>query len=362
MYEEDKFDLPEDSYSPYFKDWDNALKQNKSPKFLEVEDIEGIFEEYLEESDIDSFRASVKYALAFHPNNEELIIDIMAYMEELSLWKDLYNFAIQYDDIEDAIYPRTSRLKALLHMGLEEDAFGYFQELKKIYSERGELSMIYVAMSEALNSMRLNDAAIKVIKEATSKVGDFLYLNWIELRAYADINDKENALALADRMEKKMSLSYECWEDLAIIFLDLEEYERAIESMEYAKTLGAKSLDLYTALIECYTKNNNPLKALEIAKECIEIYPDTLEVIPIAIVIAIQIEAWDEVFMLIDKIIGIEPSEEIYLCKSDVFIKFGEYKKAIQTLQEGLIALEGDNESIKKQLAELTSQYPDLVD
>ena len=356
------FDDASDRLFPdFYYEWDEALNQNRSPRFLEADEINQILEIYSQEYEVEKTKSTIQYALVFHPENEELIQDILSYLFDLKQWNDLYSFSEKYKNIKDEVWPKAYKLAALLHLGMEEDAFVLFQILKKKYREsKNKLSIIYQSLSEGLNDIDLYDASLKVTDEAISILGPSSDLFWIQMRSHISLKNNETALSLAEKIEKLSPLSKENWYDLGNVYSELNEREKAIEAFEFAKSLGYDDLEFYITLIGAYEKNENMFKALEAAKEYLQIEPENNIVSFIAIELAAEMSMWEEALDIVNEILKINALESLYIQKSRILLEMGEYKKAISAIEEGLKNTKDNKDSLKKELKKLKEQFPNI--
>lgn len=354
-------DTSRSSYPSFFQSWDNAVSTGKKPGFFEPEELIEIIEIYITDNEIDKAKQAIDYALQIYSDNDELLYDILLLLNDFELWNDLLNLCEKYKDRAE-VWGDGHKLTALLHLGMEDDAFLFFKKLKSKYSEDKEgLSIVYQAMGEALHEMDLYDSSIDVMEEAKKLLGEEADFYWIQLQSYVSLGEKEMVVELGEKIQKMDALNAETWHRLGIIYKEIDDFERSVEAFEYAQSLGYDPQQNLMNLIYAYEKNDNYNKALEKAKEYLNLYPDSYLVNIIAAKICSQIENWEEALEYIEEAIKLMPSmDSLYLYKSNFLLKLDESRKAKLALQEGINKtgdLEGD---LQKELDRLNNLYSDI--
>ena len=355
-------ELFEYSYPDFYYEWDEILSKGLSPRFLEVDELSEILEIYFNDKEVKKARKTIDLALKFYPDDEELILDILLYLNDFELWNDLLSLSKKYRDIDNNVEVNGHQLTALLHLGMEEDAFLLFQKLKKQYnSEKDKLSIIYQIMGESLNEIDLFDASIKIMEEAISTTNSSSQYYWVLLNSYVSLGLTEKAEETAELLEKISPLDKNSWFDLGNYYFEINNYTKAIDAFEFSKSLGNTNTGLYFSLINAYEKNCNLLKALETTKEHIQLYPDYHIAYLMAANLALDMNMEKEAVDLLDDVLNANPgTESLYLYKSLIFLKMGEYKKALKTIQEGIDNVKDTSDELKKELRRLQDEHPDL--
>jgi tetratricopeptide (TPR) repeat protein len=223
------------------------------------------------------------------------------------------------------------------------------------------LNIIYQAMGEALIEMDLYESAVEVIKEAIDVMGENIDFYWLQLQSYASLDEKEEVIKLADKIQKIDPLTAESWYRLGIAFQEIDDLEKAIDAFEYAHSLDSTSGNNTMSLIYAYEKNGNYNKALEKVKDFINLYPDNYVVFIIASKICAQVEDWKEAIKYIDDAIKLVPAiDSLYLYKSSFFLHLEEYKKAKLALEEGIERTNDPEGDLTKELSQLNEKYPNF--
>jgi tetratricopeptide (TPR) repeat protein len=354
MAEKKENNIPE-----FFRTWDDALNKGLTPGYYEVDELCEIADIYLSEGQIEKAKQTINYAFKFYQDNEELIYEILLLLNDYEMWNDLLILAEKYKDLSQ-IWPDGHKLSALLHLGMEEDAFLFFKKLKKKYAENEEnRSIIYQAMAEALYEVDLFDASIDVLKEAIGLINnndiDFL---WLQLQNYASLENKEKVLEIGSRIQKLSPLDPDTWSRLGNTYKDVGETEKSIEAFEFSLSLGNIDSNDLLSLIYAYEKNGNINKALEKIDEYLFRNPDSYVVQLMAANYCSQMHNWERALTYVTQAISLLPEmDSLYLYQADFLVRIGEYKKAIIALQEG-IEKTGDNDgALSKELELLRQQY-----
>jgi tetratricopeptide (TPR) repeat protein len=347
----------QESYPDFFYEWDESLSANQNIRFFDADELSEIIEIYLTEGEVKQAKQTIQYALKFHPDNDNLVYDILLLLNDFELWNDLLTLAEQYKDMPD-VWADGHKLAALMHLGMEEDAFLFFQKMKRKYEKDTEsLSIIYQAMCEALQEMDLFEASINVSNEAMALMGPHIEFYWLQLQAYLSLNQKAKALEAMTVIQQKDPLDGETWHRMGSVYMDLDETEKAIEAFEFSESLNYKKQSNYLGLITVYEKNGNLLKALEKAKEYLYLYPENYMVNILAANICSEMGMWEEALAYIDAALEIVPDmDSLYLYKSNFFSNLGEKNKAMLALEEGIRQTNDEQGDLKKELEKLQQQ------
>jgi tetratricopeptide (TPR) repeat protein len=360
-FDEEPYESPQEPYPDYFYDWDESLTKNGSPRFLEDEEFYEIIEIYLEEGEFKKAKQTIQYALKLHPENEDLVYDILLLLSDFELWNDLLVLSEKYQDLL-GVWAEGHKLTALLHLGMEEDAFLFFRKVKNQYDkekEKEDITVLYQAMGEALQEADLFDASVILIEEAISILGADVDFYWLQLQAYLSLEVKEKALDIANKIEQINPMDGENWHRLGSVYIDLDEMEKAIDAFEFAESLDYRKKSNYLGLITAYEKNGNHLKALEKTKDFLYLYPESYMINILAANICSEMEMWEEALFYVDAALEIVPElDALYLYKSAFFLNLGEKKKAILTLEEGIKQTRDVRGDLKKELERLHNENP----
>ena len=353
-------DESDDSYPDFFLEWDGAVSSGEKPGFYEPEELTEIVEIYISESKIKRAKQAINYALRIYSDDEDILYEILLILNDYELWNELFSICEKYKERSD-VWVDGHRLTALLHLGMEEDAFLLFRKLKTHYSgNKEDLSVIYQAMGEALCEMDLFDSSIDVIQEAINTLDEDINFYWLQLQCYVSLNLKEEVSELTEIIQKLNPLDGTTWQRLGDSFLEINDLERAIDAFEYAQSLGYDLQSILIQLIYAYEKNKNFGKALEKAKEYLNLYPDSCSVNILAAQLNSQMENWEGALKHINEAIELIPAmESLYLYKSNFFLHMEKYKKAKLALMEGIQNTKNTEGDLHKELFRLNEQYPD---
>jgi tetratricopeptide (TPR) repeat protein len=355
------YENEEESYPDFFIEWDDAVRKGKSPGYYEPEELTEIIEIYLSEDDHKKATQAIEHSLKLYATDEDLLYEILLLLNDYEQWNDLLVLCERYKKTAD-VWGDGHKLTALLHLGMEEETFHFFGTLKDKYIDDDEaLNIIYQAMGEALIEMDLFESAIEVIREAIDMMGDNIDFYWLQLQAFASMNDKEEVSKLADKIQKIDPLNAESWYRLGTAFQEINDWEKAIDAFEYAHSLDSTSKNNMMSLIYAYEKNGNYHKALEKIKELLRLYPNNYVVNILASKICSQIENWEEALKYINDAIQFAPDvDSLYLYKSSFFLHLEEYKKAKLALEEGIKQTDDPGGDLNKELNRLNEEYPNF--
>jgi tetratricopeptide (TPR) repeat protein len=349
----------DESYPDFFFEWDDTVRSGGKPRFYESEELTEIIEIYIMNDQTKQAKQAIKHALSVHSGDEELLYDIFLILNDYEMWNDLLSLCKQYQD-NDEVWIYGHKLTALLHLGMEEEAFFFFSELKTKYaSDNEDLNIIYQAMGESLLEVDLFDSCIEVIQEVIHVIGKNEDLTWLLLQGYVSLNDSEKVIAIAEGIQKENPLNAGSWHRLGIAFQEIGDFERAIDAYEFAQSLGYDFRQNMMKLIFAYENNGNFLKALEKAGEYLNLYPDSCLVNMIAAKICSETENWTEAIRFINAAIQLIPEmDSLYLYKSGFLLNLEEYRKAKQALLEGIKITSDPTGDLKRELSKLEEQFP----
>ena len=338
-------------YPDYFYEWDEAMKEGRSPGFVDAEELCDIIDIYFEEDDIDNARYAVDYAFKLYPNDEDLVYDVLLLLNDYERWNDLLALAEKHKGVQQ-VWVDGHKLTALLHLGMEEDAFHCFRKMKiKYAAELDGLFVLYQAMGEALYEVDLFDACVDVMKEAIALMGQEPEWYWLQLHSYLAKEDKEKVMNHCLIIQHLRPLDGETWNRIAFIYKDVDETAKEIEAFEFAHLLGYKDPASYINLIYAYEKNGNLKKALENIDEYIPLQPDNYFVHLMAANISSQLENWQKSLLYINDAIKIKPElDSLYSYKANFLMAIGETQKAVKVLEEGILKTGDPEGELAKQL------------
>jgi tetratricopeptide (TPR) repeat protein len=355
-FEEDS----EEVYPDFFFEWDKAVNSGKNPGYYEPEELTEIIEIYIMNDNIERAKDAIDYTLNIYSDDEEILYEILLLLNDYELWNHLLTMCEKYKE-EAEVWGDGHKLTALLHLGMEEDAFFFFRKLKTKYADdREDLSIIYQAMGEALLEVDLFESSIDVIQEAIGLLGGVVDFYWLQMQCYLSLDEKDNVIELAEIIQKLKPLDAEAWHRQGVVFQEIDEVDKSIEAFEFAQSLGYDPKQNLMHLIHAYEKNGNFSKALEKTKEYLLLFPDSYMINLIAAKLCSQIENWEEALKYINYAIRLVPSmNSLYLYKSSFYLSLEEYKKAKLTLIEGIGVTEDTDGDLKKELIRLNEEYPD---
>ena len=353
----------ENDIPDFFLAWDNALEKGQAPGYYEVEELCEIVDIYISEGKTDKAKKTIDYAFKFYPDNEDLVYETLLLLNDYEMWNDVLELAEKFSDMNQ-VWPDGHKLTALLHLGMEEDAFLFFRKMKSKYAEDEEnLAIIYQAMAEALHEVDLYDASIDVLKEAIELISeDNIDFWWLQLQNYAALKDrdavKEDVFKISKHIQKLGSLDIETWCRLGNVYKEIDETEKAIEAFEFAQSLGRIDSNDLMSLIYAYEKNGNLNKALEKTDEYLSRRPDSTIVLLLGANHCAQMQNWELALSYIVKAIDLIPEmDSLYIYQADFLVRLGEYRKALAALEEGIKKTGDKDKTLANKLEQLISEF-----
>ena len=342
-------DNKENEIPDFFLAWDKALDKGEAPGYYEVEELCEIVDIYISVGKTDKAKITIEYAFKFYPNNEDLIYETLLLLNDYEMWNDVLVLAEKYGDM-NLIWPDGHKLTALLHLGMEEDAFLFFRKLKIKYAENEEnLSIIYQAMAEALHEVDLYDASVDVLKEAIRLISESnIDFWWLQLQNYTALKDrdlvKDEIFETIKQIQKLGSLDIETWCRLGNVYKEIDETEKAIEAFEFAQSLGEIPANDFMSLIYTYEKNGSYSRALEKIDEFLTKNSEGSIILLLGANHCARMQDWQRGLNYINRAIDIRPQmDSLYIYQADFLTHLGEYKKAFTALEVG-IKKTGDKE------------------
>ena len=349
-----------ESYPNYFLEWDQAVSSGKKPGFYEHEELIEIIEIYIINGQYKRAKHAINYGLRIYLDNDDFIYEILLLLNDYERWNDLLTICDQLKEEAD-VWIDGHRLTALLHLGMEDESFLFFRKLLTKYADnKDDLSIIYQAMGEALCDVDLYDSSIEVIREAIGILDEDINFYWLQMQCYVALGYRQEALKLAEVIQKTDPLDADTWYRLGISFQEIDDKEKAIEAFEYAQSLGYNPEEILMNLMYVYNKNKNFNKALEKVKEYLILYPDSYIINMLAVKLNSRMKNWSDAIKHIDEAIKLTPDiESLYLYKSSFFLHLEEFKKAKLALIDGLINTKDTEGYLSRKLSRLNKQYPD---
>jgi tetratricopeptide (TPR) repeat protein len=351
------------SYPDFFYKWDEDFEKGQSPGFYEPEELCEIIEIYMLENEYPKAKKTITYALKIYPENEDMVYDILLTLNDFEKWNDLLALSEKYKDLGE-VWPDGHHLAALLHLGMEENAFFFFRKIKTKYAtNKDDLLILYQIMAESLHEMNLYEASINIIDEAFKLFGEEedMEFYWLQLYNYLYIGENEKMIEYGEIISKADVFNGVTWHRLGVAYQEAGELEKAIDAFEFAKGLNYNEKENLLHLIQTYEQNGSYAKALENAVEYLHLFPDSYLINIVASNICSQMEMWSEAICFLDNAIKIIPSEDsLYLYKSSYFLNLGEERKAKQTLKEGIKNTQDPGKDLGKELKRLNDLYPNI--
>ncbi|MDL2243237.1 tetratricopeptide repeat protein [Bacteroidales bacterium OttesenSCG-928-J19] len=359
FYEEESRREP---YPDYFYVWDKQLSENRIPGFFEVEELKDIIEIYLQQDELTKARQSIRIVLDKYGEDEDVLYDIFVLLSDFELWNDLLSLSKDLGK-KQAFWIDGHKIEALFHLGMEEEAFQAFRQAKKRYAEdREALFILYRAVGESLIDIDLFEGAALVVEEGIDLLGDDIEFTWLQLESHVALADTEEVLKLGKKITNAAPFDSFSWHRLGLCYMEVKEYEKAIEAFEFAEDLNfpEKKKNLLK-LIKAYEQNENHAKALDTAKEFLRLYPDAFFVNLTAASLSADMEKWEDAIKYLDEVIKVKPQIHVlYLYKSSYLMNLGEHRKALLILQEGIVKSEDPEGALKDELDRLKGQFPEI--
>jgi tetratricopeptide (TPR) repeat protein len=180
------------------------------------------------------------------------------------------------------------------------------------------------------------------------------------MQCYVSLDCKKEVIELAEVIHNLNPLDSTTWYNLGLSFQDVGDREKAIEAFEYAQSLGHDPEEVLMNLIFVYDKNKNFNKALEKAKEYLDLFPQSYIINIMAAKFNSLVGDWRGALKYIDEALKLTPYiESLYLYKSNFLLQLEEYKKAKLALIEGLEKTKDSQGYLSKKLSKLNKRYPD---
>lgn len=241
--EEDEFD------SKKAEDVLASLQRGEHP-YLDIDDIENIYDALIEKGDTNGADLLTSYAVSLHPDDIGLLvmrantlIDICRFGEA----EELLNYMKSYDNEVPEVYISFGWLN--LKQNNITVALKHFDRAVSLCSKDDEYLINEIAMN--LNSLELFEQAEKYARLFTAKCPkntDGLF----ELAYACEKNNKElEAIQLYNNLLEIDPFMELAWFNLGAILMAKNDYERALQAFQTASAINPENADAYINMGNC---------------------------------------------------------------------------------------------------------------
>lgn len=314
------------------------MLQNGANYYFEDSELTDIAEYYAMLGDSLEAERALDYALRLHPDS----IDALIFKARARLINGQVGEAIQIaEKLTDNNDREVLFLRAELMMATEKehkanDIFRALIELER-YSAN-----TYVDIIDLLLDNQKEKQATLWLEEAIARHPENPQL--LESAAYCHILGKQftEAIDIYNRLLDTDAYNIAYWEELGKIYFQTEQYDKAIESFEFAIAINDK--DCYFAMhaiANSYFNIGNYEKAEEYYQHISHDYPGAVNALYHMGICRINMNDDDKALeylteALVETTDGTEEQGQIYSQLSLIFSRKGEHKKAVTYIEEAL--------------------------
>lgn len=251
--------MENDDTSRLLRQYLSAREKGKEPYF-DADQIEDLLNSFEESNDYTYFDEILALGLKLHPGNTALRIKQgkqLAYYEEYEEALDLLdNIAETGNQDLDLL-----KMECYCSLGQYPKAVELLEEL--IAKGRDYLEDIFEYISPILNDLDLYEEARDFVDRGLALFPDNLILKNELCYVLEAEGDLPKAIELCNELIDKNPFSYEYWFTLGRLQSMVGDYEKAIESFDFALTCDDSDIELKILKAYCLFMNESYEKAIE---------------------------------------------------------------------------------------------------
>lgn len=238
-----------------------AKNEGKEPYF-DAGDINDLLESFEESEDYTYYDEVLALGLKLHPYDTELQVKRCQQIIEEGNYREALT---SLELLPDTDYQDLNMLKIECYCSLNlfPKAFRLVKKLEREHCEY--LKDIFEYIAPILNELEMNEEAKTFIKEGLKLYPD----NMILLNEYSllleNMSDFQEAIKICDQLIDKNPFDFECWFTLGRLYSLVGNFEKAIESFDYALTCdnAEDTNELKILRAYCLYMNESYEKAIE---------------------------------------------------------------------------------------------------
>lgn len=240
------------------------VRSGKRSVYFDAEDLADLADWYGVNRHIDIALEVVDYGLRLHPGDTSLLIE-QAY---LYLDNDDVKTAQALADRLDPSLDETKILQAsiLMQIDMQPEAIRLLDKLK----DKEEVE-IMISVAYLLNDYNQTKLALKWLTPGLGKYEDEEEFLGVLSDAYYGERMLEKALDVYNRLIDMDPYSAAYWYGLARCYLEMKQYDKAIEACDYALVIAPDFAEIYMIKGNAYFSLGNDEKTLENFREAVRL-------------------------------------------------------------------------------------------
>jgi len=295
--------------------------------YFDADEFALLAEYYNAEGDNDEAEQLVMEGLKMHPGSPEL----MLLKVKTLVFSELYEEALDYMRLvsdDGGVELPLLTIEVYLHLDRYDDADSLINKTLERELQMDDLYYFITEVGYLLNDVDKFDRAISFLEESM-KIDESNADAIVDLAySYEMKGNLEKAIEYNNRLLDIDPYSYDGWVNIGKLFSMDEQYDKAIDSFDFALTireddvmvLKMKALSLYL--------NDNTSEAISIFEKCLQKSPDDETLYDSLLEAYEAMEQYDEMMKLIDKKEVLFGSEGILAKRAFVHINKEEFEQA----------------------------------
>lgn len=266
--------------------------------YFDADEYSELAEYYDKLDDIDTARNIVGQGLAIHPANESLMNKYARFM----IYDGRYMDALKYLNNHFSSYDFDQymmKIECFLNLDLYAEAYELTAEvlndgeadLDIVLSELGFLYLEAEYYDEALLYLEKSLEYDPLNREV---LNDLMY-------AYEVKADFASAIDICNKILDIDPYSFETWLTLGKLYSLSEDFEKAIDAFDFALTLDDGDISTLKLKAHCLVLADRPEDAVEVLKQCLELYPEDASVYLSLADSYLELEHFDDMLDFLNK-------------------------------------------------------------
>lgn len=241
----------------------SAHDSGKEPYF-DADELVELLDSFEESDDYEYFDDVLALGLKLHPGN----IDIQIRQCRYYIYNEEYDCALA---LVDSIGETNNQdldlivLECYCMLDQYDKAKMYIEQLTANKCEY--LENVYEFMATILNELDMDDESYDLIKQGLELFPENLLLKEEIIYSLEAKEDYEEAIKICNEMIDKNPYSHNFWNTLGRLYSYIDEYDKAIEALDFALTCNDSDTEVKILKAYCHYMNENYEKALELYKE-----------------------------------------------------------------------------------------------
>ena len=299
--------------------WQRYLSGQEEGKdaYFDAEEIDDLLESFEEADKFTHYDEVLALGLRLHPGNPLLLIrqtKLLMYNEDYATALTLLDSMNEIDN-EDIDF---LRMECYVMRGDYDKVVNHLEQL--IHQDCEYLESLFEYIAPILNDMEMSNEAHDFIRRGLELFPDNLILKDESCYNLEMLGDIEGAIDICNELIDQNPYSYDFWFSLGRLYTLNDEYDRAIEAIDFALTCNNASPDSELILLKafCLFMNESYEQAI---KSCNEILADDNvqeRVIPLLAECYVNTEDFEAAYSLLKQLLMNKPFPQ----EASVYLNF----------------------------------------